>query len=40
MFSQRIIVAIILIPITIGAVYAGGWVYLALILGLLGTAAW
>jgi phosphatidate cytidylyltransferase len=40
MFSQRIIVAIILIPVTIGAVYAGGWVYLVLILGLLGTAAW
>ncbi len=40
MFSQRIIVAIILIPLTIGAVYAGSWIYLALILALLGTAAW
>jgi phosphatidate cytidylyltransferase len=40
MFSQRIIVAIIIIPITIGAVYAGGWVYLALILAMLGISAW
>lgn len=34
------IVAIILIPLTMGAVYAGGWYYLALILAMLGTAAW
>jgi len=40
MFSQRIIVAILIIPITIGAVYAGGWVFLALVLAILGIAAW
>jgi phosphatidate cytidylyltransferase len=40
MFSQRMIVAILLIPLTVGAVYAGGWFYLALILAMLGIAAW
>ena len=40
MFSQRMIVATILIPLTVGAVYAGGWFYAALILAMLGSAAW
>ncbi len=40
MFSQRMIVAIIMIPVTIGAIYAGGWVYAVLVLALLGLAAW
>ena len=40
MLSQRIIVAIFLIPLTIGAVYAGGWIYAVLILALLTTSAW
>ena len=39
MFSQRMIVAILLIPLTVGAVYAGGWVYLALILAMGNTHA-
>ena len=40
MFSQRMIVAILLIPLVVGAVYVGGWFYVALILAMLGTAAW
>ena len=40
MFLQRILVAIIIVPLTVGAVYAGGWVYLALILAMLGISAW
>ena len=40
MLSQRLIVAILIIPLTVGAVYAGGWIYAVLILALLGTSAW
>jgi len=40
MFSQRIIVAIILIPLAVGAAYVGGWFYLAFVLAILGTSAW
>jgi len=40
MFLQRMIVVIILIPLAVGAVYAGGWFYMALILTLLGASAW
>jgi len=40
MFSQRMIVTIIIIPLTVGAVYIGGWFYLTLILVMLGASAW
>jgi phosphatidate cytidylyltransferase len=37
---QRLIVTIFLIPLAVGAIYFGGWIYALLILGFLGTASW
>ena len=40
MFRQRILATIILLPLGMGAIYRGGWVYTALIALLLGIATW
>lgn len=40
MLSQRLIVAIILIPLSVGAIAIGGWVFALLICAMVGTAAW
>jgi phosphatidate cytidylyltransferase len=40
MLSTRLLVAVILLPVGIAAIYAGGWIFVAVILLVLAVAAW
>lgn len=40
MFVKRLLVTIVLLPIGIAAIQVGGWLYSAVVILLLGTAAW
>lgn len=40
MLSTRLLVAVILLPVGIAAIYAGGWIFVAVVLLILALAAW